>query len=414
MNHQQILHMDLNDPLANKREEFDLPENKVYLNGNSLGPLPIRARQRAQQVIDQQWGQDLIASWNLHQWIDLPTLAGEKIARLLGAQTGQVICCDSVSINLFKLLACALQLRPHRRTVLSQKDNFPTDLYITDGLRQLLGERSFKLVLVEEQEIETAIQNDVGVLLLTQVNFRSGKAYDMQRLTQLAHQHGALVIWDLAHSVGVLPVQLDNWNVDFAVGCGYKYLNGGPGAPAFLYTASRHLGQIKQPLQGWMGHKAPFEFDWDYQSDQGIRQFLCGTPPIISMSVLDAALDVFADVNVEQLRDKSMGLMSLFLDLVEADAALASLELLSPRQPELRGSHLAFAHASAYALCQALSENGIVTDYRSPNILRLGFSPLFLRYQDVWHSVQVLSDIIKNSLYNEERFNREIEGARVT
>jgi len=407
VNHRQILDLDKEDPLAEKRQEFYLPENTIYLDGNSLGPLPVRAGTRAQQLIGQEWGRDLITSWNVHNWIDMPVEVGEKIAKLIGAGNGQVVCCDSISINLFKLLACALQLQADRRLVLSQTDNFPTDLYVVDGLNQLLGDETCKLQLVAEDAIEDALQNDVAVLLLTQVNFRSGKKHDMQRLTDLAHQHGILVIWDLAHSAGVLPIQLDNWNVDFAVGCGYKYLNGGPGAPAFLYVAKRHLEYVTQPLKGWMGHESPFNFASSYTAAEGISQFLSGTPPIISMGVLDAALDIFAGTQIEQISAKSIALSELFLTLMEQNKELTDLKLLSPRDANRRGSQLAFTHASAFAICQALIEQNIIADFRSPDILRIGISPLILRFEDIWLSVQALTEIMQNRLYEKASYQQK-------
>lgn len=407
MNHRQILDLDKEDPLAEKRQEFYLPENTIYLDGNSLGPLPVRAGTRAQQLIGQEWGRDLITSWNVHNWIDMPVEVGEKIAKLIGAGNGQVVCCDSISINLFKLLACALQLQADRRLVLSQTDNFPTDLYVVDGLNQLLGDEACKLQLVAEDAIEDALQNDVAVLLLTQVNFRSGKKHDMQRLTDLAHQHGILVIWDLAHSAGVLPIQLDNWNVDFAVGCGYKYLNGGPGAPAFLYVAERHLEYVTQPLKGWMGHESPFNFTSSYIATKGISQFLSGTPPIISMGVLDAALDIFAGTEIEKISAKSIALSELFLTLMEQNKELTDLKLLSPRDANRRGSQLAFTHASAFAICQALIEQNIIADFRSPDILRIGISPLILRFEDIWLSVQALTEIMQKRLYEKASYQQK-------
>jgi len=413
---QQIIELDKCDSLARKREEFELPEDKIYLDGNSLGPLTKKSALRVREVIEQQWGQDLISSWNSHRWIDLPCVAGEKIAPLLGAEPGQVICCDSISINLYKLLACALQkqAKSERNIILSQQDNFPTDLYAVEGLAQLTGETSCELMLADETSISSVLTNPgnrIAVLLLTQVNFRTGKLHDIQQLTELAHQHGALVVWDLAHSTGVLPLRLDDWNVDFAVGCGYKYLNGGPGAPAFIYAAKRHLSSINQPLKGWMGHRDPFEFSSRYQAADGITQFLCGTPSIISMSALDAALELYADISVDQVRTKSIALSELFLTLKDEHECLASLVLVSPRRSSLRGSQLAFEHTSAYAICQALAERQVVADFRHPNILRLGFSPLALRYEDIWKSVQALSEVMTQQIYLEDRFKRR---ARVT
>lgn len=404
-----IERMDAQDPLANKQKEFYLPDNKVYLDGNSLGPLPLVAKRRAKEVVDQQWGDDLITSWNRHQWIELPTSVGKKIASLIGANVkpesaNQVICCDSVSVNIFKLLATALSINSDRHKILSQSDNFPTDLYMAQGLSQLLGNQRCELVAVDEASIESSIDDSIAVLLLTQINFRTGKVHDIKRITELAHQHGVLVIWDLAHSAGVIPIELDNWNVDFAVGCGYKYFNGGPGAPAFVYAAERHHANMQQPLSGWMGHQSPFEFNANYQSDAGIKQFLCGTPAVVSMSLLDAALDVFNDVTINQIREKSLALSDLFIRLVKQHTCLKSLQLITPLERNNRGSQLAFTHDQAYAICQALIAEGIIADFRAPNILRVGFSPLFLSFKDIYRSVETLNRIISEKIYENEAF----------
>lgn len=400
-----VLEMDRKDPLTYKREQFVLPDGLIYLDGNSLGALPIAARDMATDVIERQWGQDLIRSWNSNHWIDLPVTVGEKIAPLLGASPGQTICCDSISVNLFKLLAAALKLRPDRRVVLSQNDNFPADLYMAQGLRDLCGEESCQLRLVEEDDVEGALDETVAVLLLTHVNYRSGKMHDMQALTDRAHEKNILVIWDLAHSAGAVPLELDDWDVDFAVGCGYKYLNGGPGAPAFIYAAKRHQDSIRQPLSGWMGHRTPFSFEQIYQAAPGMSQFLSGTPPILSMTVLDAALGVFAGLDMHLLREKSLGLTELFLQLVDLDEGLSSLELVSPRTGDQRGSQLAFTHAHAYEICQALIEHSVIADFRAPDVLRFGFAPLYLRFKDVWEGVRILSGIIVNGEYGESRFS---------
>jgi kynureninase len=398
--------LDAADPLGHKRAEFDLPEAVIYLDGNSLGCLPNAVRTRVADVIDQQWGTDLIKSWNIHGWIDLPVLTGEKIARLIGAAPGQVISCDSISVNLFKLLSAALGLQHGRNVVLSQQDNFPTDLYMVQGMSELLGSQRCQLVTVSSDELENQLNEDVAVLMLTHVNFRSGYIHDMQRLTQLAHNKGILVIWDLAHSAGVLPLQLDQCQVDFAVGCTYKYLNAGPGAPAFLYVASRHLPTVTQALSGWMGHVSPFRFSTDYEGAQGIEKFLTGTPPVISMSALDAALDVFTDVDMQDIRHKTKQLTSLFVTLASQTPALDSLTLASPTDAEQRGAQLAWRHPQAYAICQALIAAGVVGDFRAPDILRLGFSPLYLRYEDIWHSVQQLASILETGRWQEPQFSQ--------
>ena len=405
MNIDEIIALDKADPLAKKRLEFDLPVDTLYLDGNSLGALPKSVKSRVAEVVSQQWGNDLIKSWNKHNWIDLPIKVGEKIAPLIGAAKGQVICCDSISVNLFKLLCSALTLNSDRSVVLSTKDNFPTDLYMVQGLSDLLGPDLCQLQLVEEQDIQQSLTESVAVLLLTQVNFRTGKLLDMAKLTQLAHDKGILVIWDLAHSAGALPVELDKCQVDFAVGCGYKYLNGGPGSPAFLYVAKQHQTSIKQPLSGWMGHVNPFAFTPEYQAADSINQFQCGTPSVLAMSALDAALDVWRDVNMQQIRNKSMALADLFLALIHKNDCLFDLVLCSPNIAQQRGSQLAFSHNDAFAICQALIEKGVIADFRAPNILRFGFTPLYISFEDVWQVVTTLAIIVETELYKAPRFN---------
>ena len=405
MNFNEIIALDKADTLAHKRDEFDLPADTIYLDGNSLGALPKAVKSRVAEVVSQQWGSHLIRSWNDHQWIDLPTQVGEKIAPIIGADKGQVICCDSISVNLFKLLSSALSLNSERNVVLSTEDNFPTDLYMVQGLSELLGPDLCQLKLVSEQNIEQSLNDSVAVLLLTQVNFRTGKLLDMHKITQLAHEKGILVIWDLAHSAGAIPVELDDCNADFAVGCGYKYLNGGPGSPAFLYVAKRHQAAVKQPLSGWMGHAKPFAFDAKYQRANNINQYLCGTPSVIAMSALDAALDVWQDVDISKIREKSIALADVFIKLVQTHSCLRDLHLCSTENSSQRGSQLAFSHTDAFAICQALIEKGVIADFRAPNILRFGFTPLYTSFEDIYQAVTILAEVVKTQLYTEPRFN---------
>jgi len=405
MNFNEIIALDKADTLAHKRDEFDLPADTIYLDGNSLGALPKAVKSRVAEVVSQQWGSHLIRSWNDHQWIDLPTQVGEKIAPIIGADKGQVICCDSISVNLFKLLSSALSLNSERNVVLSTEDNFPTDLYMVQGLSELLGPDLCQLKLVSEQNIEQSLNDSVAVLLLTQVNFRTGKLLDMHKITQLAHEKGVLVIWDLAHSAGAIPVELDDCNADFAVGCGYKYLNGGPGSPAFLYVAKRHQAAVKQPLSGWMGHAKPFAFDAKYQRANNINQYLCGTPSVIAMSALDAALDVWQDVDISKIREKSIALADVFIKLVQTHSCLRDLHLCSTENSSQRGSQLAFSHTDAFAICQALIEKGVIADFRAPNILRFGFTPLYTSFEDIYQAVTILAEVVKTQLYTQPRFN---------
>lgn len=396
--------LDAADTLASKRDAFSLPDNTVYLDGNSLGPLTQEAKARAKDVVERQWGQDLITSWNSHDWIHLPTIVGEKIAPLIGAAPEQVIACDSISVNLYKLLNAALRLQADRDVVLTTADNFPTDRYMVEGLNASIGERAITLRSVEESAILDSIDERVAVVMLTQVNFKTGNRLDMQAITEKAHQFGCLVIWDLAHSAGVLDVQLDACNVDFAVGCGYKYLNGGPGAPAFVYVAQRHQANYRQPLQGWMGHAAPFSFAPDYQAPTTIKQNLVGTPPVLSMSVLDASLAVFADVQMLDIEHKAIGLTQFFVDGLDAYDLKTCFHGVSAVGHGQSGAQVGLCHPDAYAICQALISEGVIVDFRAPDILRLGFSPLFLRYVDVATAIEKLADVMQLQRYQAAEF----------
>ena len=404
-----IKELDSADPFADVRKAFSIPVNRIYLDGNSLGPLTLVAKQRALEVIEKQWGNDLISSWNLHDWINLPIKVGEKIAPLLGASSNQTICCDSVSINLFKLITCALAGNSERTTILSTTNNFPTDLYVAEGIQRLLGENRCRLQLVENHELNSALKQKPGVLLLTQTDYRTGEIFDIEELTSQAHANGTPVIWDLSHSVGVLPLEMDKWNVDFAVGCTYKYLNGGPGAPAFLYVAHNQQENCVQPLSGWMGHKAPFEFLSNYTACNGINKFLSGTPPILSMSVLDAALAVYEKIDIHQLREKSIQLTELFMSLLGKTSTLRQLQLCSPISAKIRGSQLAFAHQNSFGICQALAAKQVIADFRSPDLLRFGFSPLTLRYEDIWLAVEALQEVMAEERYLLPEYNKKLK-----
>jgi kynureninase len=400
-----IISLDQLDPLKFKRNEFLLPEDTIYMDGNSLGPLTKSAKARVTKVVEQEWGDDLIHSWNKHAWIDLPLNVGDKIAALVGAEKGQVIACDSTSVNLFKVLASALKMNSARHIVLSQRDNFPTDLYMVQGMSEFLGGQNCQLKSVAEELLLESIDESVAVLMLTQVNFRSGRVHDMQALTKRAHDLGVLVVWDLAHSAGALEIHLDQCEVDFAVGCGYKYLNGGPGAPAFIYAAKKHHETMTQPLSGWIGHAAPFKFEHDYRAGEAMLRFLAGTPNILSLVALDGALDVFSAVDMAEIRSKSIGLSELFIGCVDAAPALKDFELISPRDKLERGSQLAFSHEHAFAISQALIAHKVVVDFRAPNIIRFAFTPLFLSYQEVLKASQVLLKIVGEQLYLESKYH---------
>ncbi|MCB0217541.1 MAG: kynureninase [Chloroflexi bacterium] len=401
--------MDAQDPLAFARERFGLPNGLIYLDGNSLGPLPRHLPERLRTVIQEEWGRGLIGSWNDAGWIDLPGRLGDRIAELVGAEAGEIIVADSTSINLFKLLAGAVRLRPERRVIVTERSNFPTDLYVAEGLASLLGD-SVALRFVDgevtPESVRAAAGDDCAVVMLTQVDYRSGRLLDMAEITAAAHAAGALMLWDLAHSAGALPVELGVCDVDLAVGCGYKYLNGGPGAPAFLYVARRLQPHLPATLSGWLGHARPFDFDPDYRPAPGIRRQLCGTPAILSMAALDAALDVWEDVDRDGLRRKSQALGQLFIGLVEAHGPVDGLVLASPRDPDMRGSQVAWRHPEGFAVMQALIARGVVGDFRAPDILRFGFAALYLRYVDVWDAVAQLMEVLRTGGWDRPEFRR--------
>lgn len=401
----QILELDRTDTFAHKRKEFLIPEDVIYLDGNSLGPSTKAARASVTKALNEEWQTDLIASWNKHHWIDLPKKTADKIAKLIGAKGTSVTCCDSISVNLFKLINAALSLSDNRKVVVSEENNFPTDLYITQGIQSLIGKHRCELKTVTKNRIMSSLNHEVAVLLLTHVDFRTGEMLDMQRITEQAHKNGTLVIWDLAHSAGAVPLQLDRWKVDFAVGCGYKYLNGGPGSPAFVYVNEQHLENVEQPLSGWMGHKSPFDFRAQYQPAESIDKFLCGTPPILSLAALNGALDVFQNVRMKNVREKSEALKQCFLTTLKNSADIPSdLKLVTPANPLQQGSQLSFTHEYAYELSQALIEQKVIVDFRAPNIVRFGFTPLYLSFDNVHQAATTLSDILVNKTFLAERF----------
>ena len=392
--------LDAADPLAPYRDRFALPAETIYLDGNSLGCLPKDTPARIAEVVGEEWGRDLIGSWNTADWIVMPQRIGGKIAPLIGAAPHEVIACDSVSVNLFKLIAAALQMQPGRKTVLSEPGNFPTDLYMIEGLeKQGLATRR----LAERDRIMEALDEDVALLLLTHTHYKTGAVFDMAELTRAAHDKGALVLWDLSHSVGAMPVDLNGCEADFAVGCGYKYLNGGPGAPAFAYVAERHHASLAQPLTGWMGHARPFEFLDDYAPAPGTDRLLCGTPPILALAALEVGVDLIAEIGVERLFAKSQALSEFFRECL-SERGIA-LELVSPHDPDRRGSHLSFRHENAYALSQALIARGVVGDFRDPDILRLGFAPAYLRFEDMAEAARTLADILETGEWKRPEYS---------
>lgn len=393
--------LDASDPLRGFRGRFDLPPNVVYLDGNSLGALPRATRQRLAHVVADEWGTGLIRSWNDCNWIGAPRRVGDKIARLIGAAPGEVIVADSTSANLFKLISVALAARPGRREVLSEPGNFPTDLYVIDGALRGLQDRSLRLE--PAQKLIDCIGEDTALVVLTHVHYKSAAMHDMRAITARAHEKGALVLWDLSHSVGALQIDLNGCDADFAVGCGYKYLNGGPGAPAFLFVAQRHQQSSLSPLSGWMGHDRPFDFSDRYVPATGIERFLCGTPPILGVLSLECGVDLLLEAGTPALQAKSQALCQLFITLAEQMCG-GQLRLLSPADSRQRGSHLAYAHPGGYAVMQALIDRGVIGDFRAPDILRFGFAPLYTRYEDVWLAVATLHDVLQTQCWSEPRY----------
>lgn len=418
------LALDTQDALAPLRDEFALPEGIVYLDGNSLGVLPKATPARLARVIEHEWGHDLIRSWNTAGWIDMAQRVGDKIAPLIGAGVGEVIAADSTSINLYKVLETAVHLQAGaktRRCIVSERSNFPTDLYIADSVARAHG---MTLKLVDVDALDANLDHEVAVLMLTHVNYRTGRLLDMATITRAAHAAGALVVWDLAHSAGAMPLDLTGADADFAVGCGYKYLNGGPGAPAFVWAHPRHTDHMEttglaQPLSGWLGHAAPFAFTPDYQPAAGIQRFVCGTPPVLSMAALEVGLDVFAKAEplggLKALRRKSSALATLFIERVETGCDGHGLSLVTPREPATRGSQVAFACEHGHAVMQALIHHGVIGDCRagdpsramvaeSADLLRFGFTPLYTRFVDVWDAADQLSKVLGSGEWRDPRF----------
>jgi len=410
--------LDEADPLRAHRAAFTLPDDVVYLDGNSLGALPRTASARVREVIEREWGEGLIRSWNAAGWTDLPRRVGAKIARLIGARNDEVICADSTSVNLFKVLAAALRLQAKqgapagggRHVILSERTNFPTDLYMAQGLADLLG-AGHALQLVEFDAIDSAIDEHTAVVMLTHVNFRTGAMHDLPAITRRAHDAGALVVWDLAHSAGAVPVALNEADADFAVGCGYKYLNGGPGAPAYVFAATRHLAALAaesfaQPLSGWFGHHTPFTFEAAYRPAASIDRFGVGTPSILALAALDAGVDTVLAAGVEALRTKSCALTSLFVQFVEERCAAFGVELVSPRDPARRGSQVCFRHPAAFPVMQALIVRGVIGDFRAPDILRFGFAPLYVRHADAWDAADALAQVLASGEWQRAEFQQ--------
>lgn len=411
--------LDANDPLRDLRDEFDIPEGTIYLDGNSLGVMPRATPGRVADVVTREWGTDLIQSWNKHGWFQLPQKVGDKIARLIGAGAGEVVATDSTSVNLFKVLSAAMNIAaadaPQRKRIVSERSNFPTDLYIAQALCRQHG---MELVLVEPEDIAASLTADVAILMLTHVNYRTGAMHDMAAVTAAAHAEGILTVWDLAHSAGAVPVDLRSAKADFAVGCGYKYLNGGPGAPAFVWVNPLHADRFWQPLAGWWGHAAPFAFTPDYQPAPGITRYQCGTQPMISLAALECGVDTVLAAEpfggIAALRAKSLALTDLFIQLVEERCAGHGLGLATPREHAQRGSQVCLTRdEGAYAIVQALIARGVIGDFRAgdgarhKDILRFGFTPLYIGFVDVWNAVEHLRQVLETEEWKRPEFNRK-------
>jgi kynureninase len=406
--------MDAADPLAGFRGRFLLPEEIIYLDGNSLGALPAATPGRIERLIREEWGRSLIRGWLAHGWMDMPAALGAKIARLVGAAPDEVLVAGTTSVNVFMVLAAALALRPGRRTILSDRQNFPSDLYMAEGLAGLLG-GGCRLRLVEEAEVAGAIDGDTAAVMLTEVNYRSGRRHDMARITDAAHAAGALAIWDLAHSAGAMPVDLNRpigldgrrlggEGADFAVGCGYKYLSGGPGAPAFLFVARRWQELVRPALPGWLGHERPFDLDLAFRPAPGIRRMVCSTPSVLAAAALECGLDVLIDADIAEIRAKSLALAEVLITLVEEVAAPFGVTLASPRDGARRGSQVSFAHPEGYAVMQALIARGVIGDFRAPDLMRFGLTPLTLRFVDMGEAARALGEVLASRAFEHPRF----------
>ena len=386
------------------RSLFQMPDGVIYLDGNSLGPLPRAVADRVGRMISEEWGKELIRGWNSAGWMTQPRRIGDRVGRLIGAPEGTVVMGDTLSIKVYQALASALELNPARRVILSDSGNFPSDLYIADGLLRSLA-RDHELRIVDPEDVEEAIDETIAVVMLTEVDYRSGRLHDMSALTHKAHAAGALTIWDLAHSAGAIPVDLTAAGADFAVGCTYKYLNGGPGAPAFIYVAPDHVERIRPALSGWMGHQAPFAFDLDYRAGPGIERLRVGTPPVIATAALDAALDVWEGVSMSDVRTASIALADLFIRDIEARCP--ELTLASPRDGNKRGSQVSFRHADGYAIMQALIARGVIGDFRSPDMMRFGFAPLYIGQTEVRAAVDTIEDVMINRRWDAPEYRKK-------
>jgi kynureninase len=402
--------LDRDDPLRPFRDRFVLPEGTIYLDGNSLGAMPKATPERIREVVEEEWGQNLIRSWNTHGWIDLQAKIGAKIGKLIGAGEGETIVADSTSVNLYKVLSAALALNPTRKVILSEQENFPTDLYVVEGLIRHL-DRGHVLKTAVPDDFPEAIDDNVACVLLTHVSYRTGRMYDMAKITEAAHAKGALMIWDLAHSAGAMLLDLAGVGADFAVGCGYKFLNGGPGAPAFVYIAKRHQDCVEPALSGWFGHAAPFAFEGSFRPAEGIARAAVGTPPVLSLAALEVGVDLMLEAPLDDLRAKSLRQADIFAELMDQELPGHGFRRETPDEPSLRGSQICFAHEHGWPIVQCLTAHNVIGDFRAPDIVRFGFTPLYLGYAELWDAVAILRRIMDGRMWDEPEYHRR---AKVT
>ncbi len=400
----EIAALDAADPLRTSAEAFHLPEGMIYLDGNSLGAMPLAVVERMQEVITNEWGKQLIHSWNDNNWFALSQIIGDKLAQLIGAGPGEVIVSDCVSVNLFKLVVAALKMRKGRCKIVTERGNFPTDVYVLQGIVRMF-DGQIDLQMLERPELMQAIDDETAVVVLTHVHYKTSEILDMEAFTRHAHKQGALILWDLCHTAGIMPVELDALDVDMAVGCGYKYLNGGPGAPAFLYIARRLQSGLHQPLSGWWGHADPFAFSDDFRPAADIKRAQSGTQSVLGLSALDVGIDTALSVDMTQVREKSIKLGRLFIDLLAQSCP--DLRLASPLDDQRRGGHVSIRHGQGYAITGALNEQGVVVDFRAPDIIRFGFAPLYTSYMDIWHTVEILERILRTKAWDREAFRQQ-------
>ncbi len=404
MNTKEIEQLDNSDPLRDKAKEFHLPGDKIYLDGNSLGAMPLAVLERVQDVMKREWAEELIHSWNDNDWFVLPAKIGDKIARLIGADKGEVIVSDCVSVNIFKAVMAALRLQNGRTKIVTELGNFPTNLYVLQGIEKMLDGK-VELIAVERNKVLDSINDETAIVVLTHVHYKSSEVFDMAHYTEVAHSKGALILWDLCHSAGVMPMDIAALDVDMVVGCGYKYLNGGPGAPAFVSMAKRLQSQMEQPVSGWWSHATPFLFDDSYSPAKDIRQMQTGTQSVLALSALEVGIDLALSADMNAVRKKSSQLGQVFISLLQESCP--ALEIASPLEDAKRGSHVSIRHTQGYAITQALKARGIVVDFRAPDIIRFGFAPLYNSYQDLWDTAQALKQILDSGEWDSKEFKQQ-------